>query len=199
MNGPSNQNNQHTCTLQDDGHTILRTKATHANADFSGKTVIDLYVMVLLLRIWMQWVHSDFYNPLSQFVVKITQPIVGPLRRVVPSMGPIDSASLLLAFLLMTIKYPLLLLIDSGSLSLSIYNLLFGLIALVKAVGYLIFWVMIIRALMSWISQGRSPVDYLLLQLTEPLMAPIRRILPAMGGIDFSAMVVILILYLLNF
>lgn len=99
----------------------------------------------------------------------------------------------------MTIKYPLLLLIDSGSLSLSIYNLLFGLIALVKAVGYLIFWVMIIRALMSWISQGRSPVDYLLLQLTEPLMAPIRRILPAMGGIDFSAMVVILILYLLNF
>lgn len=114
-------------------------------------------------------------------------------------MGPIDSASLLLAFLLMTIKYPLLLLIDSGSLSLSIYNLLFGLIALVKAVGYLIFWVMIIRALMSWISQGRSPVDYLLLQLTEPLMAPIRRILPAMGGIDFSAMVVILILYLLNF
>ncbi|AAM86879.1 hypothetical protein CQP30_11985 [Yersinia pestis] len=166
---------------------------------FLAKTVIDLYVMVLLLRIWMQWVHSDFYNPLSQFVVKITQPIVGPLRRVVPSMGPIDSASLLLAFLLMTIKYPLLLLIDSGSLSLSIYNLLFGLIALVKAVGYLIFWVMIIRALMSWISQGRSPVDYLLLQLTEPLMAPIRRILPAMGGIDFSAMVVILILYLLNF
>ncbi|MBE7749009.1 YggT family protein [Yersinia pestis] len=166
---------------------------------FLAKTVIDLYVMVLLLRIWMQWVHSDFYNPLSQFVVKITQPIVGPLRRVVPSMGPIDSASLLLAFLLMTIKYPLLLLIDSGSLSLSIYNLLFGLIALVKAVGYLIFWVMIIRALMSWISQGRSPVDYLLLQLTEPLMAPIRRILPAMGGIDFSAMVVILILYPLNF
>ncbi|AJJ01702.1 YGGT family protein [Yersinia pseudotuberculosis] len=166
---------------------------------FLAKTVIDLYVMVLLLRIWMQWVHSDFYNPLSQFVVKITQPIVGPLRRVVPSLGPIDSASLLLAFLLMTIKYPLLLLIDSGSLSLSIYNLLFGLIALVKAVGYLIFWVMIIRALMSWISQGRSPVDYLLLQLTEPLMAPIRRILPAMGGIDFSAMVVILILYLLNF
>lgn len=65
---------------------------------FLAKTVIDLYVMVLLLRIWMQWVHSDFYNPLSQFVVKITQPIVGPLRRVVPSMGPIDSASLLLAF-----------------------------------------------------------------------------------------------------
>ncbi|AKF36854.1 YggT family protein [Yersinia enterocolitica] len=166
---------------------------------FLAKTVIDLYVMVLLLRIWMQWVHSDFYNPFSQFVVKITQPIVGPLRRVIPSLGPIDSASLLLAFLLMTIKYPLLVLIQSGSMSLSLYNLLFGIISLVKAAGYLIFWVMIIRALMSWVSQGRSPMDYLLHQLTEPLMAPIRRILPAMGGIDFSAMVVILILYLINY
>ncbi|CNI82744.1 integral membrane protein YggT%2C involved in response to extracytoplasmic stress (osmotic shock) [Yersinia rohdei] len=166
---------------------------------FLAKTVIDLYVMVLLLRIWMQWVHSDFYNPFSQFVVKITQPIVGPLRRIIPSLGPIDSASLLLAFLLMTIKYPLLVLIQSGSMSLSLYNLLFGVISLVKAAGYLIFWVMIIRALMSWVSQGRSPMDYLLLQLTEPLMAPIRRILPAMGGIDFSAMVVILILYLINY
>ncbi|CRY18871.1 YggT family protein [Yersinia enterocolitica] len=166
---------------------------------FLAKTVIDLYVMVLLLRIWMQWVHSDFYNPFSQFVVKITQPIVGPLRRVIPSLGPIDSASLLLAFLLMTIKYPLLVLIQSGSMSLSLYNLLFGIISLVKAAGYLIFWVMIIRALMSWVSQGRSPMDYLLYQLTEPLMAPIRHILPAMGGIDFSAMVVILILYLINY
>ena len=166
---------------------------------FLVKTVIDLYVMVLLLRIWMQWTHIDFYNPFSQFVVKITQPVVAPLRCIIPSLGPIDSASLLLAFLLMTIKYPLLLLIQSGAISLNPYNLLFGLISLVKSVGYLIFWVMIIRALMSWISQGHSPIDYVMYQLTEPLMAPIRRIIPAMGGIDFSAMVVILILYLLNY
>ncbi|MBQ0954869.1 YggT family protein [Serratia symbiotica] len=166
---------------------------------FLVKTVIDLYVMVLLLRIWMQWTHIDFYNPFSQFVVKITQPVVAPLRCIIPSLGPIDSASLLLAFLLMTIKYPLLLLIQGGTISLNPYNLLFGLISLVKSVGYLIFWVMIIRALMSWISQGHSPIDYVMYQLTEPLMAPIRRIIPAMGGIDFSAMVVILILYLLNY
>lgn len=166
---------------------------------FLVKTVVDIYVMVLLLRIWMQLTRTDFYNPFSQFVVKITQPIVGPLRRIVPSMGPVDSASLLLAFLLMTIKYPLLLLIQSGTLSLSLYNLLFGLISLIKSVGCLIFWVMIIRALMSWISQGRSPIDYVMFQLTEPLMAPIRRVIPAMGGIDFSAMVVILILYLINY
>ena len=131
--------------------------------------------------------------------MKVTQPIVGPLRRVIPSLGPIDSSSLLVAFLLMTIKYPLLLLIQSGEISLSPYNLLFGLISVIKSAGYLVFWVIIIRSIMSWISQGRSPMDYVLLQLTEPLMAPVRRIIPAMGGLDFSAMVVILVLYMLNY
>ena len=166
---------------------------------FLVKTVIDLYVMILLLRIWMQWARTDFYNRLSQFIVKVTQPIVGPLRRVIPSLGPIDSSSLLVAFLLMTIKYPLLLLIQSGEISLSPYNLLFGLISVIKSAGYLVFWVIIIRSIMSWISQGRSPMDYVLMQLTEPLMSPIRRFLPAMGGLDFSAMVVILVLYMLNY
>jgi YggT family protein len=147
----------------------------------------------------MQWTHVDFYNQFSQFVVNITQPVVARLRCIIPSLGPIDSASLLLAFLLMTIKYPLLLLIQGSAISLNPYNLFFGLISLVKSVGYLIFWVMIIRALMSWISQGNSQIDYVMYQLTEPLMAQIRRIIPAMGGIDFSAMVVILILYLLNY
>ncbi|MCG8707392.1 YggT family protein [Brenneria sp. 4F2] len=166
---------------------------------FLVKTLIDLYVIVLLLRIWMQWSRSDFYNPLSQFVVKITQPVVGPLRRILPSLGPIDSASLLLAFILTTIKYPLLLLIQAGALSLSPLNLLVGLLSLLKSAGYLIFWILIIRSLMSWISQGRSPIEYLLHQLTEPLMAPVRRIIPVMGGIDFSAMAVIVILYLFNY
>lgn len=166
---------------------------------FLVKTVIDLYVMVLLLRIWMQWSRCDFYNPFAQFVVKITQPIIGPLRRVIPAIGPVDTASLLVAYILATLKFPLLMLIQSGGISLDIWNLVVGLLSVLKAAGSLIFWVVIIRALMSWISQGRSPVEYVMMQLTEPLMAPIRRILPAMGGIDFSGMGVILVLYLLNY
>jgi len=166
---------------------------------FLVSTLLNLYVKVLLLRIWMQWARCDFYNPFSQFVVKITQPVVKPLRRVIPSIGPLDTASLLLAFVLTTLKYPILLLIQVGVFSVDPTNLLVGLLSLVKSAGYLVFWVIIIRSLMSWISQGRGPVDYLLVQLTEPMMAPIRRILPAMGGIDFSAMIVILVLYALNF
>jgi YggT family protein len=166
---------------------------------FLVKTVIELYVMVLLIRIWMQWSRCDFYNPFAQFVVKITQPIIGPMRKVIPALGPIDTSSLLLAFILATLKYPVLLLIQVGVLSLDPMNLLVGLLSLLKSAGNMVFWVIIARSLMSWISQGRSPIEYALIQMTEPMMAPIRRILPAMGGIDFSAMIVILILYALNY
>jgi len=166
---------------------------------FLVKTVIELYVMVLLIRIWMQWARCDFYNPFAQFIVKITQPIIGPMRKVIPSLGPIDTSSLLLAFILTTLKYPVLLLIQVGVLSLDPMNLLVGVLSLLKSAGTMVFWVIIARSLMSWISQGRSPIEYVLIQMTEPMMAPIRRILPAMGGIDFSAMIVILILYALNY
>ncbi|MDR7344664.1 MAG: YggT family protein [Pantoea sp.] len=166
---------------------------------FLVTTLINLYVKVLLLRIWMQWARCDFYNPFSQFVVKITQPIIKPLRRVIPSIGPVDTASLLLAYVLSVLMFTLVFALQSSVFLFDPVFLYFGLVSLVKAAGVLVFWVIIVRSLMSWISQGRNPVDYVLIQLTEPLMAPVRRILPAMGGIDFSAMVVILVLYMLNF
>jgi len=166
---------------------------------FLVTTLINLYVKVLLLRIWMQWARCDFYNPFSQFVVKITQPVIKPLRRVIPSIGPIDTASLLLAYVLSVLMFTVVFALQSTVFLFDPVFLYFGLVSLVKAAGVLVFWVIIVRSLISWISQGRNPVDYVLIQLTEPLMAPVRRFLPAMGGIDFSAMVVILILYMLNF
>ncbi|XOD69966.1 MAG: YggT family protein [Sodalis sp. (in: enterobacteria)] len=166
---------------------------------FLVKTLIDFYIMVLLLRIWMQWTGCDFYNPFSQCIVKITQPLISPLRRIIPTNFSLDSVSLLLAFILAIIKFSLLTFIEMRALILDPIYLLVGLLALMKAAGELVFWIMIIRSLLSWISQGRSPMDVVLYQLSEPLMYPIHRILPAMGGIDFSAMIVILVLYALNY
>ncbi|RRZ97015.1 YggT family protein [Erwinia sp. 198] len=166
---------------------------------FLVSTIINLYVKVLLLRIWMQWARCDFYNPFSQFIVKITQPVIRPMRRVIPSIGPLDTASLLLAYVLSVLLFTVMFTLQSSVFIFDPVFLYFGLVSLVKAAGVLVFWVIIIRSLMSWISQGRNPVDYVLIQLTEPLMAPVRRLIPAMGGIDFSAMAVILILYMLNY
>ncbi|MCR3755395.1 MAG: putative protein YggT [Sodalis sp. Psp] len=166
---------------------------------FLVKTLIDLYTMLLLLRIWMQWSRCDFYNPFSQFIIKVTQPIVSLMHQIMPETGSLDSASLLLAFILAMIKFPLLTLVEMRVLTLDPIYLLVGLLALLKAAGELVFWVVIIRSLFSWVSQGRSPMDIVLYHLSEPLMFPIRRILPTMGGVDFSAMILVLILYALNY
>ena len=155
--------------------------------------IIQAYTMVLLLRIWMQWARCDFYNPFSQFIVKITQPIVGPLRRIIPAMGPIDSASLLIALLLCVVKAFLNPYVSMDG----VLIVLAAVLIVIKTLGSLIFWVLLLMAIMSWVSQG-SPVEYVLLQLTEPLLRPIRRLLPSMGGLDFSPMILVLLMYVIN-
>ncbi|WGL99005.1 YggT family protein [Arsenophonus sp. aPb] len=166
---------------------------------FIVPTIIQLYIIILLLRVWMQWVRADFYNPFSQFVVKVTQPIVGPLRRLIPAVGAIDTATLLVAYIL-TVANILFVMWATNTLALiSITLLPISFIQLLTYAGKLVFWLILIRAILSWISQGRNPIDYMLMQLTEPLMSPIRRIIPAMGGLDFSAMIVMLILIALNY
>ncbi|PQQ30757.1 hypothetical protein C6H64_09280 [Photorhabdus luminescens] len=166
---------------------------------FILSTVLDLYIAVLLLRVWMQWARCDFYNPFAQFIVKITQPIVRPLRRVIPAIGSLDTASIVVAYVLVVFKFIMQHWFNTGEVVFLTLFLPIGLIELLTAAGKLVFWLVLARALLSWISQGRNPIDYVLMQLTEPLMAPIRRIIPTMGGLDFSAMIVILILYALNY
>ncbi|MFH0257410.1 YggT family protein [Vibrio rumoiensis] len=166
---------------------------------FLVSTVFDLYIMVVILRVWLQMARADFYNPFSQFVVKATQPIVSPLRRLIPSVGNLDLATILFAYVLSVAKFICLILISNGSLVFSVSFLLFGALSLVKAIGGLLFWILLIRAILSWVSQGNSPVEYVMIQLTEPLLSPIRRLLPPMGGFDLSLLVLFLILQFANY
>lgn len=77
-------------------------------AYFLINTVFDLYLMVVLLRVWLQWARADFYNPMSQMVVKLTNPLVVPMRRLIPSLGSLDLASVVLALLIAFAKLALL-------------------------------------------------------------------------------------------
>ncbi len=168
--------------------------------NFLVSTLFDLYIMVVLLRVWLQWSRADFYNPFSQFVVKATQPVVAPLRRIIPSIGSFDLATVLFAFVLCVAKFFVLQMVASGGLPpFDASYLLIGLLALVKAAGGLLFWVLILRAILSWVSQGRNPIEYVMIQLTEPLVAPIRNVLPSLGGLDLSVLVLFIVLQFLNF
>jgi YggT family protein len=160
-------------------------------------TAFSLYLMVMILRLWLQLVRADFYNPFSQFVVKATNPLVLPLRRVIPSIGRLDTASLILAYGIMLVKLLVLQLIQSGQVVL-VPSLVLSVIFLIKEILTLLFWILVIRALLSWFSQGRSPVEYVMHQLTEPLLRPVRNILPPLGGLDLSVLVVLVGLQFLN-
>ncbi|GAB2932267.1 YggT family protein [Rheinheimera gaetbuli] len=160
-------------------------------------TAFSLYLMVMILRLWLQLARADFYNPFSQFVVKATNPLVLPLRRIVPSIGSLDSASLLLAYGITLAKLLVLQMLSAGQIVL-VPSLIFAVIVLIKEIFTLLFWILVIRALLSWFSQGRSPVEYVMHQLTEPVLRPIRRILPPIGGLDLSVLVVLVGLQFLN-
>lgn len=159
--------------------------------------VIDLYLMLVILRIWLQASGADFYNPLSQFTVKATQPIIAPMRRVLPSLGRIDTASVLLALTVSCSKWIILMLMQSGQVDI-LSTLVLGTLGCIKEAGSLLFWMLIIRALLSWVSQGYNPIEMVLSQLTEPFMAPIRRVIPPLGGLDLTPMIVIIALNFIN-
>lgn len=165
--------------------------------NFLIDTLFDLYLMVVLLRVWLQVARADFYNPFSQFIVKATQPIVKPLRRFIPSLGGWDTATILFAYTVACLKVGALILI-SGSQFNPTLLLSYGLIIFVSAIFKLLFWVLILRAILSWVSRGQNPIEAVMIQLTEPLMAPVRRFIPPIGGLDLSMIVVLIALQFLE-
>ncbi|MDM7859497.1 YggT family protein [Alteromonas sp. ASW11-36] len=154
-------------------------------------TLFNLYLMVVLLRLWLQWVRADFYNPLSQVVVKATQPIVGPLRRVIPSIGRLDTATLLLAIAVSFVKLLVVSLVFNLNWN-PIGILINAPIDVLREGLSLVFWILILRAILSWVSQGSNPIEYVTMQLTEPFLRPIRSVIPPMGGLDLSVLIAII-------
>ncbi len=155
-------------------------------------SLFNLYLMVVILRLWLQLARADFYNPFSQFTVKATQPVVGPLRRIIPSIGPLDTATLVFALIVAYAKVFTFWLIGTGDMPPVVDALFVGVFNLIYQILWLVFWILIIRAILSWVSQGNHPMEMVMQQLTEPMLAPIRRILPPMGGLDLSVLVFLL-------
>ena len=159
--------------------------------------IFNTFLMIVILRVWLQFAKADFYNPLSQFIVKATNPMLVPMRRLIPGMFGIDMAGVALALLVAFTKFCVTALVINGAIDFVSIAIVSPLLVLKKA-GVLLFWILLIRAILSWVSQGGHPVEYVMAQLTEPMLAPIRRILPAMGGLDLSMLVVFIGLNFLN-
>ena len=165
---------------------------------FLIKTLFGIYEVIILLRFLMQMVRADFYNPISQFVVKATSLPLKPLRRAIPGVAGMDIASLVLLLIVLIVELLLLSLITTLPMPSVIGLVALALVELLKLTINVFMFSVIILAILSWVSPGGyNPVANLLYQITAPLMRPARRILPPMGGLDLSPMFVIVILYLL--
>jgi len=159
------------------------------------QTLLSLYLVAMLLRFLLQLVRADFYNPISQFLVRITNPLVVPARKVVPGVGGIDIASLLLALLLQLAGIVALLLVNGLGLPGLPLLLVWSCLGVVGLLVNIYFFAILAMIILSWVAAGsRHPAIFLLYQITEPVMAPFRKALPSMGGLDFSPILVFILI-----
>jgi YggT family protein len=167
--------------------------------EFLIQTAFGLYVLAVMLRFLLQWVRADFYNPVSQFLVKVTSPVLRPLRRVIPGYAGIDFAAIVLMLGLKLVEWWLVLWLKGiapaagGVFFLAVADLL-SLVVNVFLVAILI------QVILSWVNPGaHNPVSSLLWRLNEPLLGPARRLLPPISGLDLSPILVVVVLQLLKY
>lgn len=157
--------------------------------------IMNAYVMIVLLRLILPFVQANFYNPLSQLVIKYTNPFVKPLRKITPVVRKIDSAVLFLLLIVQTLKILLFISINHSGFGSVIGVAIWVIGDTLDQVINLYFYAIILRVVMSWVAMGGyigvSPLQEILFLLTEPLLAPIRRLLPSIQGIDLTPLLVL--------
>ncbi len=161
----------------------------------------SFYLTIVLLRFLLQLARADFYNPITQFAVKATNPLLRPLRRIIPGWGSLDGASLVLAIIIQAITFFLIMIALSGGVpSINPLTLLtWSVLNVLDLIVTIYFWSVIAVVVVSWIAPGSNhPAIQLVAQITEPVMRPVRNIMPSMGGLDLSPIIVFLILNVLQ-
>lgn len=165
---------------------------------FLVEVVFGLYLSVVLIRLWLHSVRADFYNPFSQMIAKLTSPVVAPMQKIVPSIGRFDTATFLFAYVVAGAKCAAVMLINGALLPWVSVSIL-ALFVVLKQLGVLLFWFLIARVILSWVHRGYHPFESVLHELTEPMLVPVRRIVPSMGGLDLSVLVLFIALQALNY
>ena len=166
--------------------------------EFLISTLFSLYIVAVMLRFLLGLVRADFYNPVSQFLVRITNPLLIPLRKVVPSIGKFDSAALLLMIVLQLAAITLILLLRGDGIS-SAVLVIITLATLISLLISVYMFAIIVEVIISWMNPGSyNPVSSLLHSLTNPLLRPIRHLVPPIAGIDLSPLFAIIGLQVLR-
>jgi YggT family protein len=155
------------------------------------QTFLSLFLLLVMLRFLLQLVRADFYNPISQFLVKVSNPVILPLRKVIPGFWGLDMAALLLLLVVQIAGIVAMLLLNGYALPNPLLLLVWSVVGVVALLVNFYFFALLAMIIFSWIAPGsQHPALQLLHQVTEPVMSPFRRLLPPMGGMDFSPILV---------
>jgi len=156
---------------------------------FIVKTLLELYIITFVLRFILQWVRADFRNPITQFFVRVTNPLVIPTRRLIPSIGGLDTATIIIVLLLELIVTIVLINLTCVGDPYFIQIIGLTLLRIVYLTLRIYLFIILIYVVMSWISPGTfNPAASLLASIAEPVLKPFRRLIPPIAGLDLSAL-----------
>ena len=162
-------------------------------------TIGSLYISLVLLRFLLQLVRADYYNPVSKAIVKLTNPLLIPLRKIIPGLFGWDLASLILAMLLQIILAIIILLLRGKGFVSPLLFINWAIIELLSNILTLYFFAMLIMVIASWVApHSYNPALQLLRQLLDPLLRPIQKILPPIAGLDFSPLIFLMLLHIVR-
>jgi YggT family protein len=161
---------------------------------FIVKTLAQLVLLLYLLRLWLPLVHADFRNPVAQGVLRLTSPLIIPVRRFVPSVGRLDTAVILVVYLIQFLVLMLLMTIAQREI-IPLHLALHSALELCMLSLNLFFFAIMIRIILSWIAPNTyNPVSAIASNLAEPVLRPFRRLIPSLGGLDISPIFAIVML-----
>ncbi len=161
---------------------------------FVVKTLAQLYLLLYLLRFWLPLVRADFRNPIAQAVLRFTSPLIIPVRRFIPPVGRVDTATVLVTFAMQfAILFVLLQIVQQQppAATIAVMTLLELMILSLN----LFFFAILIRIILSWVApQTYNPVSAIAGSIAEPILRPFRRLIPAIGGLDISPIFAVVLL-----
>lgn len=159
-------------------------------------TLFDLYLIVLSVRLILAWEKANAANPITQFIIKITQPIIRPLRYIMPSIGRLELATFFSIMVIELIKFFVISLLFANFFRFDLL-LLISLVGTIKLILNTFFFAILFHAIISWIHTGPSPIAEVLFNLSAPILRPLRRLIPTVSGFDITPIPAMIILQLL--
>ena len=166
-------------------------------------TIAGLYLLFVVARFLLQLAKADFYNPISQAVFRATDPVVRIFRSFIPGYKGLDFSSLILAFIVQFIAISVTILLYGGAIPSVGFIITWSFIGVLNFIILFYYYALIASIVMSFVmmfsgNMNPHPILLLVWQITEPIMAPFRKVIPPMGGLDFSPIFIFLIIGLIR-